>query len=536
MSLASQVPTTARPDNSDGIAQNAGIIVIEGNALTPLGPKMVYANAQALSTTGYEKKSLEGSPLGLIYDRNDLTSLIGKLPTIAERSTYCWMDRDLMRADGRRTRCHWTIRPTKRENTPGSYFILTFEPLSEATAAPLPPEEVEPRIPEVKPPSRVESNVRSDSVAMTAGGVAHDFKNALQIIKSNLELAGLESGALKRAVAPFLEEAEWALSDAEILARQMLALSRKETDKHRVFRIHGLMKRVSRLCTAGSRTRSRLNIHDGVRCVHGDPAQIYQVLHNLVTNARQAMPNGGTIDLVAGNADLTDDNKYKVAAGHYTVISVRDRGDGIPPEVLPHIFDRDFTTKHDGSGFGLASCKEIVEAHGGIIRVASLVGVGTEFLVFLPSTESTEDAMPVICKEPKSSGRAALKDFSGNRILIIEDDQKIARATQSILKHLGCNFLVAIDAEEAMQIFREHHDSAESIDAALIDITLPGGLDGIQVFKKLRMIDPDLVAIATSGYFDDENPPGILEHGFKAAVPKPYSIADLSSALERAFA
>lgn len=544
MSLASQVPSSARPENSDGIAKNAGIIVIEGSALTPLGPKMVYANPHALKTTGYEKQSLEGSPLGLIYDRNDLSSLIGKLPAIAERSTYCWMDRDLMRADGRRVRCHWTIRPTKRENTPGSYFILTFEPLSEARevntqpqpepAEPMKP--AEPRIPEVSARPRIDSDSRSDSVAMTAGGVAHDFKNALQIIKSNLELAGLESGALKRAVAPFLEEAEWALSDAEVLARQMLALSRKETDTHHVFRVNGLLKRVSRLCTAGSKTRSRLNIHDGVRCVHGDPAQIYQVLHNLVTNARQAMPNGGTIDLVAGNANLGADNKYKVTAGNYTVISVRDRGNGIPPEVLPRIFDRDFTTKHDGSGFGLASCKEIVESHGGVIRVASIVGVGTEFLVFLPSTESSEDSMSGIFSEPTSSGRVTLRDFSGNRILIVEDDPKIAKATQGILKHLGCNFLVATSGEEAIRIFREYHGSAESIDAALIDITLPGGLDGIQVFKHLQRIDPDLVAIATSGYFEDENPPGILEFGFKAAVPKPYSIADLSSAMERAFA
>lgn len=536
MSLASQAPTTAHAGASDGISQNAGIIVIEGSALTPLGPKMVYANAHALASTGYEKKSLEGSPLGLIYDRKDLTSLIGKLPTIAERRTYCWMDRDLMGADGRKTKCHWTIRPTKKENTPGSYFILTFEPLSETREVISAPEPVEPRIPEVRSPSRVEGDARSDSVAMTAGGVAHDFKNALQIIKSNLELAGLESGALKRAVAPFLEEAEWALSDAEILARQMLALSRNEADNHRVFRVNGLLKRVSRLCTAGSRTRSRLNIHNGVRCVYGDPAQIYQVLHNLVTNARQAMPNGGTIDLVAGNADLGADNKFKVKAGNYTVISVKDRGDGIPPEVVPRIFEHDFTTKHDGSGFGLASCKDIIESHGGVIRVASLVGVGTEFLVFLPSTESSEDETPAILNEPKTPSREALRDFSGSRILIIEDDVKIASATRGILKHLGCNFLLASNGEEAIRVFREHHESTESIDAALIDITLPGGLDGTEVFRELRKMNPDLVAIATSGYFEDEHPEGILEQGFKSAVPKPYSIADLSSALERAFA
>lgn len=509
--------------------------MIEGNALTPLGPKMVYANAHAITTSGYEKISLEGSPLGLIYDRKDLTSLIGKLPTIAERSTYCWMDRDLTRADGRKTKCHWTIRPTKKEGTPGSYFILTFEPLGDAREVPTASEAIEPRIPEVNINSRVEGNARSYSVEMTAGGVAHDFKNALQIIKSNLELAGLESGVLKRAVATFLEEAEWALSDAEILARQMLAFSRKETANHRVFRVDGLLKRVSRLCTAGSRTRSRLNIQGGVRCVEGDPAQIYQVLHNLVTNARQAMPNGGTIDLVAGNANLGTENKFKVAAGHYTVISVKDRGAGMAPEIVPRIFDRDFTTKHDGSGFGLASCKDIIESHGGVIRVASLEGVGTEFLVFLPSTESIEDGMPTIFNQPESTGNNELKDFAGIRILIIEDDVKIASATRAILKHLGCNFLLATNGDQAIRMFREYHGSAESIDAALIDITLPGGLDGSEVFLELRKINPELVAIATSGYFDDENPPGILEKGFKSAVPKPYSIADLSSALERAF-
>jgi len=512
--------------------------VIEGSALTPLGPKMVYANAHAINTSGYEKKSLEGSPLGLIYDRKDLTSLIGKLPTIAERSTYCWMDRDLTRADGRKTKCHWTIRPTKKEGTPGSYFILTFEPLGEAREVVVASEAVDPRIQEESPKSRVEAdaNAKSESVAMTAGGVAHDFKNALQIIKSNLELAGLESGALKTAVAPFLEEAEWALSDAEILARQMLAFSRKETATPRVFGVDGLLNRVARLCTAGSRTRSRLNIHEGVKCVQGDPAQIYQVLHNLVTNARQAMPNGGTIDLVAGNANLGTENKFKVAAGQYTVISVKDRGAGIAPEIVPRIFDRDFTTKHDGSGFGLASCKDIIESHGGVIRVASLEGVGTEFLVFLPSTESIDDGMPSIFNQPTATAKDELKDFSGIRVLIIEDEVKIARATRAILKHLGCNFLLATNGDEAIRMFREYHGSAENIDAALIDITLPGGLDGTEVFRELRKINPELVAIATSGYFDDENPPGILEQGFKSAVPKPYSIADLSSALERAFA
>ncbi len=334
----------------------------------------------------------------------------------------------------------------------------------------------------------------------------------------------------------FLNEAQLALGDAEILAHQMLAFTRGESQAKRVFSISDLLTRVSRLCSAGSGVRCKLYLPGALRCVEGDPTQIYQVFHNLVINANQAMPSGGTINLTAGNANLTPDNPFGMPAGHYTVASVKDRGCGIPPEVLPRIFEPDFTTKADGSGFGLASCQAIVTRHGGAIRVASKVGVGTEFLVFLPSTDMTATPGAVFSSPrspvvPASAGRAGGR---GSRVLIVEDQVDVARATRGLLKHLGYESLHSATGEEAIATYREHLDSSEPIDVILLDMTLPGGLSGMEVAKEIRRFDSLARIVATSGYFDEGNLAGGSTEDFAAILPKPYSMASLSEVMEAA--
>lgn len=560
---------TTEPPSSVTPETSVGVLVIESRSTTPLGPKIVYANERIARLSGYEMNSLLGSPLGLLYDRSDLSALIDKLPAIAARPNHCYMDRVLMRNGGTRRPCHWTIRSTTRESDGRGFFTLTVKPIvapargiaptrsleKEETARKI-PSEFATRSPVVsekpststKPtktaaPSLGDSTAtdyataRTEAISLTAAGVAHDFKNALQTIKSNLELAVVNSPTGGR-VEIFLNEAHLALGDAEILAHQMLAFTRGEGETKRVFALGDLLRRVSRLCSAGSGIRCKLFLPSGLRCVEGDPTQIYQVLHNLVINASQAMPSGGTINLIADNADLYAGNPYSMPPGRYTVASVKDRGCGIRPEILPHIFGPNFTTKPDGSGFGLASCQAIVDRHGGAIRVASKVGVGTEFLVFLPSTDATADPANEFPPGRSPNITATLTAAAGGsgRILIVEDQVDVARATGGLLKHLGYESIHSANGEEAIASYREHLDSAEAIDVVLLDMTLPGGLSGMEVAKEIRRIDPLARIVATSGYFEE----GSLAKGrtgeFAAILPKPYSMATLSEVMEAAIA
>lgn len=579
--MSESVHPISDPSGSSSVGTVVGVVFIEQRATTPLGPRIVHANAEMLQLSGYDASSLIGSPLGLIYDRNKLPGLIENLPVISTASSYYYMERLLIRAGGTRRLCRWTIRPTNREGETPGLFVLTAEPVltpsdrsaraavrdsskvslavktagetpgGVAEAVPVsrtttpgpnpgatpaappqaPTEPVLPVAPSAEltaPPERDYEQCRSESLSLAVAGVAHDFKNALQTIKMNLELAAHATPSGGK-VAIHISEAQLALGDAEVLARQMLAFTKGESTQRRVIRLADLLERVKLLCSAGTGVQCRLFANDALRCVEGDPNQVYQVLHNLVINACQAMPNGGTVDIVSDNADLTASNPFGMEAGKYTVISVRDRGCGIPPENLHRIFEPDFSTKPNGNGIGLASCQAIVTAHGGAIRVASQEGVGSEFLVFLPSTDAAPDpASTALVARPR---RERVMPSGSGRILVVEDEPGVARSTLAMLKQLGYEGLHASNGEAAIRCFREHHDSVEPIDAVLIDMTLLGGLSGLDVARELWALHSGVRLIATSGYFEDD---AVLPAGspFVGLLPKPYGMEKLSEALE----
>lgn len=539
MSLA--VPETPAPHvpSSRPVLQRTGIIVIESTSVTPLGPRIIFANEDACALTGYTEKDLKGSPLGLIYDHRDLQGLIEKLPTIAQANDFCWMDRTLNRNGGSRSKVRWTIRPFVQEKSGSAFFTLTFSDIPGHHALPLAPSSS----PEISPAESLAPNHQStsprqfskeESLAITAGGVAHDFKNALQTIKSNLELAELvasSSGLFPPELDEHLGDAHAALSDAEALARQMLAFTKGGGAKNCVFDVGESLHRVARLTRAGSRIQNRVRIPSTLRPVTGDPDQIYQVFHNLVINASQAMPNGGTIDISAASIDFKSAvNSFAVAPGNYTAVSVRDRGCGIPPDILPRIFEPDFTTKQDGCGFGLASCRAIVEKHGGAIRVASKPGIGTEFLIFLPSTEAPlppASLPPVEADRPQSRPRNKRPIPANARVLVVDDEIGVRKSTAHMLTHFGYEVVTAKDSPEALESFRRSWDSPEPIDLVILDMTLPGGLEGDEVLRELRAIDDQIKVIATSGYFEDDPSAEILSSGFTGVLAKPYSMDSL---------
>lgn len=540
MIATASCPPDSQSPGHDSAANQLAILVIEATDQSPLGPKIVFANETASEITGYDLASLIGSPLGLVYDHDDLESLLERLPLIAGSSEYFWMDRLLLCNGGGRRPVRWTIRPTQRDDATTGYFTLTVaETIHRQQELALEePEDTEPatekpaasRIPEELAELDAE---RDQALALAAGGVAHDFKNALQAIKSNLEMANVVAGANPR-LGEYLSDAHLALGDAETLARQMLDFTRGAATRRCVFDLTESLERVSRLSTAGTLIRCRLRAAPDLRPIEGDPDQIYQVLHNLFINACQAMPGGGTIDLSAGNIDLDHDtNRFSVPRGEYSVISVRDRGCGIEPENLQRIFERNFSTKENGCGFGLASCRAIVEKHGGAIRVASHVGVGTEFLVFLPSSATVvlPARLPQADRLPEDHSRPV----AGNaRVLVVEDQHGVRKATCGMLRHLGYDTLVAETGEEAVSAYQRALDSDEPVHAVLLDMTLPGGLDGMDVFAELRRFDEEAIVVATSGYFEDGPSEELFAEGFAGVIAKPFSMDSLAVTIHEA--
>jgi CheY-like chemotaxis protein len=255
-----------------------------------------------------------------------------------------------------------------------------------------------------------------------------------------------------------------------------------------------------------------------------DPQQISQVVDNLLINARQAMPAGGTISIRLENVSLSSENLSNLPEGFYVRLSIRDQGPGIPHELQSRIFEPFFTTKAGGTGLGLAIVYSIVRRHGGNIEVESKSGSGTSFKILLPATPGN---IPSHRTQPSVEVISKLNSGSGGRILVMDDEEYIRKMTGDALKHLGYDVVPACNDREALDIARRSMETGEHLDAAILDITIPGGMGGIEVLQHMRQILPGLPIIASSGYSGDDAIARPADYGFNGALPKPYTLANL---------
>jgi len=213
-----------------------------------------------------------------------------------------------------------------------------------------------------------------------------------------------------------------------------------------------------------------------------------------------------------------------IKEGKYVKIEIEDEGIGIPKEHLSKIFDPYFTTKQKGSGLGLATSHSIIKRHDGYIAVESELGVGTTFYIYLPasskqifSTKEFEER-PVLGK---------------GRILVIDDEEAVRNVAGSMLKHIGYEVEFAKDGVEALELYQKAEASGQPYDAVIVDLTIPGGMGGEQVIKKLLEIDPNVKAIVSSGYSTDAIMSNFKQYGFSGVVTKPYRIAELGETLSK---
>ncbi len=368
-----------------------------------------------------------------------------------------------------------------------------------------------------------------ESIAALSGGIAHDYNNLLTAIMGNISLA-LTSIPEDDPMYEWLSQAQEASLIAKELTNRLITFSKGGVPQKETVNIAGLIESATEFALSGSNISAEFTIPADLWCADVDRTQIGQGFHNLVINAREAMPDGGTIIVTAGNETAMPDGAVR-KDGRYVVVSIKDHGSGIPPEALGKIFDPYFSTKmmgdQRGMGLGLSIANSIIEKHEGKIIVHAPPGEGALFRVFLPaSAASCEAAAP-----PEKAHRST-KPFGTGKILVMDDEAMIRKLAGNVLGKMGFETAFACNGEEALAAYETAMTAGEPFDLVILDLTVKGGMGGKETIRQLRMMDPDVKAIVSSGYSNDPGVVHYTEHGFCGVVAKPYRIDEIRQKLE----
>ncbi len=364
---------------------------------------------------------------------------------------------------------------------------------------------------------------RMESIGTLAGGIAHDLNNVLSPILMSVEM--LQSDELiGKTGEPWLSIIRENTERGANLLKQVLTFARGAEGERINVELRHLVKDLIEVLneTLPKTITVKFNIAPELATISADPTQIHQVLMNLALNARDALPDGGTLTITAQNVTLDEADvqvNLEAHAGKYVLIEVKDSGSGMSPEVLKRIYDPFFTTKDigKGTGLGLSTALSIVKSHGGFINVDSAPNRGTQFAVYLPVTETENSSIETAAQ------KTSLPTGSGELILVVDDEKNIRQAAIATLEKYGYQTLTAADGAEALKIYAQN---AEKIALVLTDMAMPV-MDGAALISALRRINPNLKIISASGL--------MLEHAAEikadAFLTKPYTAETLLNTL-----
>jgi two-component system, cell cycle sensor histidine kinase and response regulator CckA len=364
------------------------------------------------------------------------------------------------------------------------------------------------------------------STGILAGGIAHDFNNLLSVILGNIEMIKKFKPG-KEEATNFLEAAQKATLEARGLTQQLIILNEGGGPNKKLTSLADSLQEQVTFTLRGSPVESTFVVPSDLWQIEVDEGQLVQVIRNIVLNAWEAMPEGGTISVGAANVELTPSSNLPLLPGDYVKISISDQGNGIPEEILLKIFDPYFSTKQRGNqkgmGLGLTICRSIIQKHGGAISVDTKLGHGTTLQVYLPAWREAPAAKPTLQELLPGTGR----------ILVMDDEVMVRTMLGAMLRRLGYEVQLTDNGEKAIECYRTAKDLGRPFDIVLLDLTVRGGLGGKETIRELLTIDPAVKAIVFSGYEQGPVIENYRQYGFKAALIKPYQISDLKETLSR---
>jgi len=368
-----------------------------------------------------------------------------------------------------------------------------------------------------------------ESVGVLAGGLAHDFNNLLTVVIGNLSLALLDDCPEPQR-RRHMEDAMEALERATGLTRQLLTFSRGGAPVKRTVSLLEIVRKAVRFNLHGTGVRAVFELADDLWPVEADEGQLAQVLGNLTINAVQAMNGQGEVRVSGVNVDLAGDTGLPLSPGPYVLLSIEDSGCGIPPEHLDRIFDPYFSTKEGGSGLGLAISYAIVHKHGGYLTAESAPGQGTVFFIYLPASRRR----PLAAAESPAESPAVAP--GQGRILVMDDEEMIRRLAKAMLEGVGYQVGLAANGQEAVAAYGEAAEAGTPYDLVLMDLTVVGGMGGVEAMEELRRLDPDVAAVVSSGYSNHPVMSDPAAYGFRGVVTKPYRRRELLETIQRVLA
>ena len=361
-----------------------------------------------------------------------------------------------------------------------------------------------------------------ESLGVLAGGIAHDLNNFLTVVQGSIDLIKMRLPP-RDAINEELDRTAAACERAVQLSSQLLTFSKGGTPVRRVTSMQKLIADAAQLARAGAAVSIDVDVAPDLWAAEVDAGQMSQVLQNILLNAKQATAAGGVVHVRAANIKQEDDN----GGGSRVRIAITDHGGGMTPDVLPRIFDPYFTTKHYGSGLGLATAYAIVSKHKGRLSVESTEGEGSTFTIDLPASP----AMPA----EESPAGVCLQVGTG-RLLVMDDEASIRALLVQVLRRLGYEVESAKEGGEAVALYEAARIAGREFDAVLLDLTVRGGMGGVEAAAKLKQLDPFVKIIASSGYSDAPVMSGFRDYGFVDVLPKPWGAAQLSEVFRRVLA
>jgi PAS domain S-box-containing protein len=362
-----------------------------------------------------------------------------------------------------------------------------------------------------------------ESLGVLAGGIAHDFNNLLGGIFGFIDLALEESRNDK--VTEYLSKAMTSIGRARGLTAQMLTFSLGGTPVRQVGNLLPVVQEAVHFALSGSNVSPRFFISETLRPCSFDKNQIAQVVDNIVINAKQAMQNGGVVEVTLADTMLQDKEHATLPAGDYVKISIKDFGIGIDNEFLPRIFDPFFSTKVKGHGLGLATCYSIINRHDGFINVESQPGKGSTFHIYLPAVK--ESAVRV-------SEYGFATAHSGQGVFVVVDDEEAMRETVGVmLRSFGYTPMLFGDGRDAVHFFQTEIGANRAPAGMLLDLTIPGGMGGKDAVLEIRKLSSTIPVFVMSGYADDPVMAEPAGYGFSAGICKPFKKSNLRDLLNR---
>ncbi|MGB0560262.1 MAG: PAS domain S-box protein [Spirulinaceae cyanobacterium] len=366
---------------------------------------------------------------------------------------------------------------------------------------------------------------RLESVGTLAGGIAHDLNNILSPILSIAQLLPLKIPTADPQVQELFELLQINARRGGALVKQILAFARGIEGKHTVLQLRPVILELQRMLreTLPPEIDLMIEVDPALYLIEGDTTQLHQVLMNLCVNARDAMPKGGKLEILAHNRAIDPDYarmNLEAEVGDYVAITIADTGIGIPPVLLERVFEPFFTTKksHQGSGLGLPTAMKIIKKHGGFLKLYSEVGQGTQICIFLPVSTATD--VPTNATTDLPLGQQEI-------ILVVDDEASIRESTQQTLETYNYQVLTAENGIEAIAIYAQNPNPIQLV---LMDMMMPQ-MDGITAIKTLRKLNPKVKIIATSGLKVSDKLAIAFDEGVKGFLLKPYTAQELITTL-----